>query len=179
MIYICKMIFCKQGVPRIWLSYVCILLRNIHSFKYSLLDLGSMSFVVAILLETSIVTSCIRTERNSADDKQVVAFSQNIHLESSVLRWKKKLRQYRVPVKMSFTVNRPVSMVFINFAFAAQFCQSRTRIGTSVITVNNNRDCFVLEYQLSSTLSTDISWRAKDSFNWLATFYCKVIEITK
>ena len=104
------------------------------------------------ILEASIVASCIHAAQNRADDKEIVALSQNIHLESSVLRWQKKLRQYRVPVKVPFTINRPMTVVFVDFAFPAQFCQSRTQIGTLVVTVNNNRNCFVLEHQLSSTL---------------------------
>ena len=37
------------------------------------------------------------------------ATQRGLYLESSVLRWQKKLRQYRVPVKMPFTINRPMT----------------------------------------------------------------------
>ena len=135
------------------LFYLCNNIINIpfHSLNFSINVIGRSHFRI---LEASIVASCIRTERNRANDKEIVALSQNIHLESNVLRWQKKLWQYRVPVEMPFTINRPISVVFINFAFPAQFCQSRAQIGTLVVTVNNNRNCFVLEHQLSSTLWT-------------------------
>ena len=105
------------------LLYLCNNIINIpfHSLNFMINVIRRGHFTV---LEASIVASCIGTERNRADDQEIVALSQNIHLKSSVLRWQKKLRQYWVPVKMLFTVNRPISVVFINFALPAQFCQS-------------------------------------------------------
>ena len=135
------------------LLYLCSNITNVpfHSLNFRVNFIRRGHFTV---LEASIVASCIGAERNRADDQEIVALSQNIHLKSSVLRWQEELRQYWVPVKMPFTVDRPISVVFINFAFPAQFCQSRAQISTSVVTVNNNRYCFPLEHQLSPTLST-------------------------
>ena len=54
-----------------------------HSLNFSINGIRNGHFRI---LEASIVASSISTEQNRAHDKEIAALSQNIHLESSVLR---------------------------------------------------------------------------------------------